>query len=93
VPSINRYGKRERIVAGPALARATPLIIDWWRTAYLEDAPSVRARFAEETQTSLPILKDRDPDLGDLFLALDFRRLRLRQDTQVAEWSGVHQPI
>jgi hypothetical protein len=92
-PSVNRHGKRERIVTGATLAEAKPLIIDWWRTAYLEDAPSVRARFAEEAQTTLPILKDRDPDLEDLFLALDFRRLRLRQDTQVAEWSGMGQPI
>jgi hypothetical protein len=86
---VNRHGKRERIVASATLAEAKPLIIEWWRTAYLEDEAPVRARFTEEAQTTLPILKNQDPDLDDLFLALDFRRLRLRQDTQVGEWSGV----
>ena len=88
-PYVNRHGKRERIVASATLAEAKPLIIEWWRTAYLEDEAPVRARFTEEAQTTLPILKNQDPDLDDLFLALDFRRLRLRQDTQVGEWSGV----
>jgi hypothetical protein len=37
-----------------------------------------------------PLAPDRDTDLDDLFSALDFRRLRLRQDTQVAEWAGIH---
>ncbi|MDE2251886.1 MAG: class I SAM-dependent methyltransferase [Gammaproteobacteria bacterium] len=89
VPKVNRHAKRERIVAGSALAQAKPLIIDWWRTAYLEAEAGVRARFAQEAQTTLPILKNRNLDLDDLFQALDFRRLRLRQDTQMAEWAGM----
>jgi SAM-dependent methyltransferase len=91
VSAVNRHGKRERIVTATTLAEAKPLILDWWRGAYLEDRPAVRKRFAEEAQSTLPILKDRDPDLEDLFLALDIRRLRLRQDTQVAEWPGVRE--
>jgi hypothetical protein len=85
--AVNRHGKRERIVAATALADAEELIFDWWRAAYLDDPP-LRARFTEEARTTLPILKDRDPELDDLFLALDFRRLRLRQDTLLAEWAG-----
>jgi SAM-dependent methyltransferase len=85
--AVNRHGKRERIVAATALADAKELIFDWWRAAYLDDPP-LRARFTEEARTTLPILKDRDPELDDLFLALDFRRLRLRQDTLLAEWAG-----
>ena len=36
-------------------------------------------------------LIDREPVLEDLFAALDFRRLRLRQETQLPEWAGVAQ--
>jgi SAM-dependent methyltransferase len=88
-PAVNRHGKRERIVTGAALAQARPLIMDWWRAAYLEAEPALRSRFTEEAQTTLPILRTGAPDLDELFLALDFRRLRLRQDTQVAEWAGL----
>jgi hypothetical protein len=91
-PAVNRHGKREKIVTGAALAQARPLILDWWRNAYLEDAPVLRARFNEEAKTTLPILRHDATDLDELFQALDFRRLRLKQETQGAEWEGVLVP-
>ncbi len=88
-PEVNRNSKRERIVGAAALADARPRIIDWWQSAYLEGGEAVRHRFAEEARSSLPLALDRAPELDELFGALDFRRLRLRQETQVPEWSGV----
>ncbi len=87
--SVNQHAKRERIVSAAALAEARPRITDWWQQAYLSATPAVRRRFAEEARTTLPLPHDRTPDVDDLFAALDFRRLRLLQDTQLAEWSGV----
>ncbi len=78
------------IVSSAKLMQAKPRIIDWWQTAYLDAAPPVRLRFAGEAQATLPIQKSAQTkdmtDLEDLFQALDFRRLRLRQETQVPEW-------
>ncbi|PWS34807.1 methyltransferase type 11 [Falsiroseomonas bella] len=79
-------GKAGQIIAAPTLAAAKPRILDWWRRGYQEAAEPIRARFAEEARSTLPLPPDRAPDLEDLFAALDFRRLRLRQETQLPEW-------
>ncbi len=86
--NINRSQKREKIVTGTTLAQAKPLILSWWREAYQNESPALRARFVEEARATLPIEQVAEPSLEDLFLALDFRRLRLRQDTLAAEWAG-----
>ncbi len=86
-PEANR-SKSGLIVAAPALAAARPRIMDWWQRGYLEGPEPIRARFAEEAQSTLPLPPDRAHDLDDLFAALDFRRLRLRQDTRLPEWPG-----
>lgn len=90
--TLNRNAKREMIVSSDVLARAKPRIIGWWQSAYLEAPDPVRHRFAEEANSTLPISRREAPDLDELFQALDFRRLRLRQETQVAEWNGVSPP-
>jgi SAM-dependent methyltransferase len=87
-PAVNRNNKREKLISAQALSAAKPLIMNWWQTAYVDSVDSLRERFAEEARASLPILKPGAFDLDEMFLALDFRRLRLRQDTQVAEWFG-----
>jgi hypothetical protein len=91
---VNRHNKGEKIIAGPVLAQAKPLILDWWREAYLEGdhIPRYRSRFIEEAQTTLPLPMGECPDLEQLFQAVDFRRLRLRQDTQAPEWAGIQSP-
>jgi len=76
------------IVAAPALEAARPRILNWWEEAYLEAPPALRRRFAEEARTSLPLPQDREPAPDELFAAMDFRRLRLRQETQLPEWGG-----
>jgi SAM-dependent methyltransferase len=86
--AINQRNKRERLAAAPVLAAARPAILAWWDEAYLTADAALRLRFVEEARTSLPIAKDREPDLDEVFAALEFRRLRLRQEAQVAEWTG-----
>ena len=85
--AVNR-GKGGLIVGAAALEAARPRITAWWEDAYLAADPALRRRFAEEARTTLPIAQDRDPAPDELFAALDFRRLRLRQDTQLPEWRG-----
>ena len=86
--TINRSQKREKIVTGTTLAQAKPLILSWWKAAYQDESPALRTRFAEEARATLPIEQVAEPSLEELFQALDFRRLRLRQDTLAAEWAG-----
>lgn len=86
--TINQRSKRERLVTGPVLASARPVIQEWWDSVYLSADTALRLRFVEEARTSLPIAKEREPDLDEMFAALEFRRLRLRQEAQVAEWAG-----
>jgi hypothetical protein len=85
---INQSSKRDRIVAAPILAAAQPAITEWWESAYVRADPARRLRFVEEARTSLPVPKERDPALDEIFAALEFRRLRLRQEAQVPEWNG-----
>jgi len=83
--SVN-LAKSGRLVTSLALAEAKPRMIAWWQQAYLEGAAPLKTRFAEEALFSLPLQKHSTLDLDDLFSALDFRRLRLQQDTQAPEW-------
>jgi hypothetical protein len=76
------------IVTAGALAEARPRILTWWEDAYRGAEPALRTRFAEEARTTLPLPQKREPALDELFAALDFRRLRLRQETQLPEWAG-----
>ncbi|MBL6457090.1 methyltransferase domain-containing protein [Belnapia sp. T6] len=86
--SVNQ-SKGGLIVAGAALEAARPRILGWWEEAYASATPDLRRRFAEEARTTLPLPQDRDPSPEELFSALDFRRLRLRQETQLGEWRGL----
>jgi hypothetical protein len=81
--------KSDRLVTGAALSEAKPRILEWWQHAYLDADEPVKARFAEEATFSLPIRQTSKPDLEDLFAAVDFRRLRLQQDTQAPEWPRI----
>ena len=86
--AVNRDSKRDRIVGAAVLAEARPRILAWWQDTYVDADASISARFTEEACSTLPLAPDRAPDLEDLFAALDFRRLRLKQETQLAEWQG-----
>ena len=73
------------------MADARPRIIAWWQNARLDD-PALGYRFTRQVTAALPVETDdsRPPDLDDLFAALEWRRLRLRQDQQVPEWTAKH---
>jgi hypothetical protein len=86
-PAINQRQKRDRLVTADALATARPRILECWQETYLANE-ALTLRFTEEARSSLPLPHDRTPDPDEVFAALDFRRLRLRQDTQAPEWAG-----
>lgn len=83
-PSINRHGKRDRLPSALAMANARDAIISWWEMAYFADA-ALRPRFLREASAALPVGSDDGPVA--VYDALDWRRLRLRQDQQVPEWT------
>ncbi len=85
---VNQREKRERLVSAATLAAAKADILSWWDGTYLNADDAMRLRFAEEARTSLPIAKDRAPDLEEVFAGVEFRRLRLRQDAELREWVG-----
>lgn len=82
---VNRHEKREKLPSASSLARAQPLIERWWSDAYLSD-DALRDRFIREAAAALPLAADASP--ASYYAALDWRRLRLRQDQQVAEWES-----
>jgi len=84
---VNQKSKRGRLVAAPVLAAARPAILDWWRDAYLAE-PRLAVRFAEEARASLPLAGPDPPSPDNVFAALEFRRLRLAQQTHLPEWQG-----
>ena len=58
--------------------------MQWWQDAYLSD-PALATRFGREASGSLPVSDA--SDAAEVFVALDWRRLRLAQDQQLPEWS------
>ncbi|OYQ37304.1 hypothetical protein CHU93_00600 [Sandarakinorhabdus cyanobacteriorum] len=51
-----------------------------------EQQPHLADRFRREASASLVV--PAKAELGDIFEALEWRRLRLRQDQQLVEWSA-----
>lgn len=84
-PRVNQHLKRDRLPSASALAGARLSIIAWWEEAWLQDQ-ALQIRFQRETAAALPI--SQGASIDDVFAALEWRRLRLRQDQQVPEWSG-----
>jgi len=81
---VNQHEKRDRLPSLATMADARGDILAWWQTAWLDDA-SLGPRFLREAATALPV--EIDPSLEDIYTALEWRRLRLRQDQQVPEWT------
>ena len=59
--------------------------LDAGKHARLADS-ALRTRFERETMAALPVGSGASTD--EVFAALEWRRLRLRQDQQVPEWAG-----
>jgi SAM-dependent methyltransferase len=83
---VNQHSKRDRLPSAAALASAREAIIGWWDDAWRTDA-ALRDRFDREVTAALPVPSGAASD--DIFAALEWRRLRLRQDQQIEEWAGV----
>jgi hypothetical protein len=81
---VNQHQKKDRLPSMTALAAAREPIIAWWTRAWLDD-DGLRERFAREAAAALPVSDGADPRA--VFDGLAWRRLRLRQDQQVAEWT------
>lgn len=86
--SINRNLKRDKLPSAGALAGARPQIEAWWQDAW-EQHPTFGDRFRREATAALAVRHD--AALPDIFEALEWRRLRLRQDAQVVEWAGARE--
>lgn len=82
--SVNQHQKKGRLPSERALAAAREPIIAWWTRAFLEN-PVLAERFGFEAAAALPVSPGADP--AAVFDGLGWRRLRLRQDQQVAEWT------
>lgn len=82
--ALNRNQKRERLPSVARLASARERIQQWWTRAWLDD-PILRLRFQREAEAALPIQSAESAD--DVFEGLEWRRLRLRTEQQVSEWT------
>ena len=83
---VNQRLKRGRLPSAAALAAARESILGWWDTAWRSD-PDLGLRFDRESAAALPVPAGAASE--DVFAALEWRRLRLRQDQQLQEWAGV----
>lgn len=84
-PSVNRNAKRDRLPSAMALSQARDEVQGWWSRAWEAD-DALADRFWREVDAALPVQGGRD--LDDVFAGLEWRRLRLRQDQQIQEWTG-----
>jgi hypothetical protein len=82
---VNQHQKRDRLPSFQTMAEARPRILAWWQHAWLDDA-ALGPRFAREVIAALPV--DDVASLDDVYSALEWRRLRLRQDQQIPEWTA-----
>jgi hypothetical protein len=87
---INQRLKRDKLPSAGALSAAQPQIETWWQDAW-ERHPTFADRFRREANAALAVRPD--AALQDIFEALEWRRLRLRQDAQVAEWAGAREAV
>lgn len=84
---INQHQKRDRLPSGSALANARPRILEWWEDAW-ERQPHLAHRFRHEASATLNV--PAEARLEEVFEALEWRRLRLRQDQQLMEWPAIN---
>jgi hypothetical protein len=81
---VNQHLKRERLPSAETLLAARDRITEWWQVAW-DGQPALKRRFVAESQSTLIVSANASMD--DLFAALEWRRLKLRQDQQVEEWT------
>lgn len=82
--------KGNRLPSAEQFQLAQDRILTWWESAYVTPADSLLPeRFRTEARASLPTLQQEDGlSLTDVFEAVEFKRLRLKQDQQIPEWKS-----
>jgi SAM-dependent methyltransferase len=89
--TVNQHEKRDRLPSATVLNGARERVQDWWRAGYSLGADSpIADRFFLEARSSLPLI-DASDDLiavDDVFDAVAFQRLRLKENQQIPEWAG-----
>jgi SAM-dependent methyltransferase len=80
--------KSDRLPAADLLDRAQGRITEWWNEAYV--GSEHHRRFVFEADASLPgtDLEVDDPDVDEVFRALDWQVQRMRRDQQIESWEG-----
>jgi hypothetical protein len=86
--TVNQRQKRDRLPSASTLTHAQDFVVDWWERAWPVD-DVLKQRFVREAAATLPL--GTNPSATEIFAGLEWRRLRLAQDQQVEEWSGVKQ--
>lgn len=85
-PRTNRHGKRGKLPSAAALVSARERILGWWEAAYLGNGEGLATRFLAEAASSLPV-EVRIPSLDQVYEGLAVRRMAIRADQQVDEWT------
>ncbi len=84
---VNQRQKRALLPSAQALHIARDRICSWWENGYLAAGEIAEERFYAEARSSLPLGPSENPGLDDLFHGLQLRRLALRADQKVDEWT------
>lgn len=83
----SNLSKRDYLPDNATIRDAQDRIMTWWDNAYCrEEATS--ERFLLEAKARLPVLRESDPSLDDVFFAMNLQRMRLYSDHRIPEWSG-----
>jgi len=83
----SNLSKKDYLPNHITIREAQDRIMTWWERAYCGDH-ATSERFILEAKARLPALKDLNPQLDDIFFALDLQRMRLYSDHRIPEWSG-----
>ena len=89
--SVNQHEKRDRLPSAALLNSARERVQDWWKAGYSLGADSpIADRFFLEARSSLPLIIGTDDLIAvdDVFDAVAFQRLRLKENQQIPEWAG-----
>ena len=84
--AVDQNLNRQKRSSVASLARARDRIMGWWETAYARRDEVASARFFAEANSSLPI-PPTDADLNAVFDGVAARRMALRADQLVEEWT------
>jgi hypothetical protein len=86
---VNQRQKRDRLPSTALLRASEERIKSWWNAGYLgSENPLLGERLFSEARASLPALGGTGISLDDLFIALGFQAIRLKNDQQVPTWEG-----